>query len=133
MFDLALGDGLDAVFAVPEALLTQSGGSAEIALSLLDYPAEAFSGTVRKVSPLVYPQTGTVEVTLTVTGAPPGVSYGDPVRGVARRQGENHVILPYQSMSTTQGGAAVWVIDPPPIPSHYNRWWWIGSKPTGSS
>jgi membrane fusion protein, multidrug efflux system len=112
VFELAVGDGVDAVFEVPEALLTQSGGSAEIALSLLDQPEDAFSGTVREVSPLVDAETGTVDVTLTVSGAPPGVTYGDPVRGVARRQSGDHVVLPYLAMSTTEGGPAVWVVDP---------------------
>jgi RND family efflux transporter MFP subunit len=111
VLELALGGGLDAIFEVPEALLTQSGGSAEIALSLLDQPSKAFSGTVRQVSPLVDATTGTVKVTLTVSGAPSRVSYGDPVRGVARREGEDHVVLPYLAMSTTQAGPAVWVVD----------------------
>jgi RND family efflux transporter MFP subunit len=112
VLELALGDGFDAVFEVPEALLTQSGGSTEIELSLLDQPSNVFSGTIREVSPLVDATTGTVKVTLTVSGAPPGVTYRDPVRGVTRNQGEGRVVLPFAAMSATQQGPAVWVVDP---------------------
>nr|WP_325248957.1 efflux RND transporter periplasmic adaptor subunit [Amylibacter sp.] len=111
-FELALGDGLDAVFAVPEAILVQSKDDKGITLSLLDKPAQPFVGRLRRISPLVDPATGTVEVTLAVSGAPEGTSYGDAVRGMVRFEGGDHIVLPFSAISATADGPAVWVVDP---------------------
>lgn len=111
-FELALGDSLDAVFAVPEAILVQSNDDKGITLSLLDKPAQPFVGRLRRISPLVDPATGTVEVTLAVSEAPTGTSYGDAVRGMVRFEGEDHIVLPFSAISATADGPAVWVVDP---------------------
>ncbi|MDR6264502.1 efflux RND transporter periplasmic adaptor subunit [Roseobacter sp. N2S] len=112
-FELALGDGLDAVFAVPEAILVQSNDDDKgITLSLLDKPAQPFVGKLRRISPLVDPATGTVEVTLAVSEAPAGTSYGDAVRGMVRFEGGDHIVLPFSAISATADGPAVWVVDP---------------------
>lgn len=109
---LALGSELDAIFDVPEALLTTKGDSTAIELELLDSPGAVFSGTVREVSPLVDPSTGTVEVAVGVEKAGSGASYGDAVRGSVRRVMADHMALPFTALSASKAGPAVWVVDP---------------------
>lgn len=109
---LAIGTALDAVFDVPEALLTTETHSETIQLDLLDTVGEGFSGTVREVSPLVDASTGTVEVTVSVQNAPARASYGDAVRGTVRRQVDDRMALPFTAISATRDGPAVWVVDP---------------------
>lgn len=112
VFELALGDRLDAVFDVPEALLTSAGRSLRIELQLLGQSSAAFAGTVREVSPLVDATTGTVSVKVGIGTAPPEVTYGSAVRGTSQRRNVDRIILPYTAMSATKDGPAVWVVDP---------------------
>lgn len=112
VMQLALGDGIDAVFDVPEVLLAGEGPSSAIQLSLIERPEVTFRGETREVSPLVDPMTGTVAVKVTVIDAPEFVSYGDAVRGMATKQRAPHIVLPHSAMSVTVDGPAVWVVDP---------------------
>jgi len=112
VFQLALGEGIDAVFDVPEVLLTGEGPATAIELSLIDRPSVTFNGETREVSPLVDPTTGTVAVTVTVLDAPEIASYGDAVRGMATKQRAPHIVLPHSAMSVTVDGPAVWVVNP---------------------
>ncbi len=112
VLELALGSELDAIFEISEDLMTAEEGASEIALISIDPPIIEFSGLVREISPLVDPQTGTVTVTVGVTDAPDGVTFGRAVRGSASWQDDPHVVLPYTAMSVTAGGPAVWVVDP---------------------
>jgi len=110
---LAIGEGFDAVFAVPEVLVTGTDAAApRITLELLDRAAPAFGGTVREVSPLVDPASGTVAVTVTVTDPPAGLTFGDAVRGTARREGAARIALPARALTATASGPAVWQVDP---------------------
>jgi len=112
VFQLALGDGIDAVFDMPEVLLAGEGPATAVELSLIDRPGVTFHGETREVSPLVDPTTGTVAVTVAVTDPPGVVSYGDAVRGMVTRQRAPHIGLPHSAMSVTVDGPAVWVVDP---------------------
>ncbi|MCH5375021.1 MAG: efflux RND transporter periplasmic adaptor subunit, partial [Planctomycetes bacterium] len=107
---LALGEDLDAVFNLSEALIGPDTKGTSVALSLLDAPGTTFTGTVREISPLVDAATGTVKVILSVQDAPPQATYGDAVRGSAQRQTARHVVLPFAAMSATSDGPAVWVV-----------------------
>tara|TARA_R110002096_G_scaffold22830_7_gene73141 strand:- start:4516 stop:5559 length:1044 start_codon:yes stop_codon:yes gene_type:complete len=111
VLELALGTEMDAVFEVPEALLTQRSDP-NIGLNLLHQPSETFFGTVREVSPLIDQRTGTVRVTVSVTDLPQGATYGDAVRGTTQTAPTQSVALPYTAMMAYQKGAAVWVVDP---------------------
>lgn len=110
--ELALGDGFDAEFEVPEALLTTGRHAPQVALSALARPNIIGSGTVREVSPLVDPAKGTVKVTVTVDALPKGMGYGDPIRGVVTFQDVDRVTLPWSAMTANATGPAVWVVDP---------------------
>jgi RND family efflux transporter MFP subunit len=110
--ELALGGAVDAVFDVPESLLTSAQLVKAVTLAPLDHPNQEFRGTVREVSPLVDPTTGTVAVKVRIEEKPSGVEYGDAVRGTTTESTTDRIVLPFQAMSASQQGPAVWVVDP---------------------
>ncbi|WP_165615057.1 efflux RND transporter periplasmic adaptor subunit [Yoonia tamlensis] len=112
VIELALGGAVDAVFDVPESLLTSTHAVATVRLAPLDIPQQEFFGTVREVSPLVDPATGTVAVKVQIDEKPAGVEYGDAVRGSTIESTARRIVLPYRAMSVSENGPAVWVIDP---------------------
>ena len=111
VLELALGQQIDAVFDVPEVLMTAGRPEGRIDLELIDHSGPKFEGQTREVSPLVDPLTGTVAVTVTVIDPPITLSYGDAVRGTATSEGEPHITLPHTAMAATVDGPAVWVVD----------------------
>lgn len=110
--ELALGGEIDAVFDVPEVLMTESSGVPMIELALLDDPETRFSGRIDTISPVVDARTGTVQVKVRVSDPPPGLALGEPVRGTATLAEPARVILPYTAISATAAGPAVWQVDP---------------------
>ncbi len=118
---VALGKELDAVFDAPEAIPTldvseaipaKVPGGLKIELELLDKPEIIFTGSVRKISPLVDPRKGTVEVTLGIDHPPGEAIYGDAVRGTFVASGPPRIIVPYSALTALGDGPAVWVMDP---------------------
>lgn len=115
VFELALGDGVDAVFDVPEVLMSQdtpSTGPATLDLVPIDHPDTELRGMVRQVAPLVDQATGTVEVKVTILDPQDYVSYGDTIRGTVSIAGADRIVLPYAALAATADGPAVWVVDP---------------------
>ena len=111
---LALGDGYEALFDVPESLLTQTpaNGIPAITLSPVNRPRTTVTGHVREISPLVDPATGTVEVRVALDAPLPGLSYGDAVRGAAEEVEDARISLPWTALMSIDAGPAVWVVDP---------------------
>lgn len=115
ILELAQGKGFEAVFDVPEAVLTASPSQAPdpvIELSPLDRPGIVVSGHVREVSPLVDAATGTIEVKVAMNETLPGLSYGDAVRGATTRSDGQGIALPFSALTASAEGPAVWVVDP---------------------
>ena len=123
VLELAQGRALDAVFDAPEALpaagleISVTSPSINLAemrinLVLIDRPEVSFVGMVRKVSPLVDPLKGTVEVSIGIDHPPAETLYGDAVRGTFLVSGPPRIILPYSALTALGDGPAVWVIDP---------------------
>ena len=112
VLELALSTGMEAVFDVPEVLLTGAAPPEVIRLVRLSDPALEFSGTISEVSPLVDATTGTVAVTVRVTDPPPGLTYGEAVRGTATIVEPEEIVLPYTVLSATGDKPAVWQVDP---------------------
>lgn len=110
--DLALGSAIDAVFDAPESLLSSAHNITSMQLAPLGHPEQTFQGVVREVSPLVDPTTGTVEVKVSVENPPSGVEFGDAVRGSTTQTAGEGIVLPYNTMSATAQGPAVWIVDP---------------------
>lgn len=110
--ELALDQGFEAVFEVPEAMLIGENPDSRVSLSRLSRPQEDFRGRVTEVSPLINPSTGTVAVTVEVLNPPVGLSFGEPVRGVALRPAVAQMSMPYSAISASADGPAVWRVDP---------------------
>ena len=113
--ELALGQGYEAVFDVPESqLIQQSGVNApvDITLTPLDRTSPTVIGHVREISPLVEATTGTVEVKVTLEEPLAGLTYGDPVRGTTVLSEGANISLPWSAISATVDGPAVWIVDP---------------------
>lgn len=114
ILELAQGEGFDAVFEVPEALLSQAATQIApvIQLSPLNRPEVSVDGYVREVSPLVNSASGTVEVKIALNAPLPGLSYGDAVRGRNDQIEPARISLPWSAISATAEGQAVWVVNP---------------------
>ena len=114
VLELAQGQGFEAVFQVPEAVLAAAAVTVPpvITLSPIDHPGVTVTGQVSEVSPLVDPATGTVEVTVVLDKPLPGLGYGDAVRGSTGQTDGTNVVLPWSAISATAGGQAVWIVDP---------------------
>ncbi len=113
VFELAQGQGYEAVFDVPESVLTDgSTPDPIITLSPIDRPETTVTGRVSEVSPLVDPASGTVAIKVVLDEDLPGLTYGDAVRGRTRQSEGAHVSLPWSVISATSEGPAVWVLDP---------------------
>lgn len=114
ILELALGEGYEAVFNVPEAVLTNAAQNATppvVQLSPIDRPDVAVTGRVREISPLVNVATGTVQVKVAMNASLPGLSYGDAVRGSAVQSDGKGIALPWSVLSATAEGPAVWIVD----------------------
>jgi RND family efflux transporter MFP subunit len=112
VLELALTSGFDAVFDVPEVLLTLGPPPESVTLNRIGTHDETFPGHIVEVSPVVDATTGTVAVTVAVDTPPAGLAYGDPVRGSVVRTSPAHVSLPYSVITATADGPAVWRVDP---------------------
>lgn len=109
--ELALDNGLQAVFEISEAMLIEGTPSA-IELSRLSSPKDTFDGVVSEISPLVDAATGTVAVKVAIPNPPDGITYGDPVRGTVTRSRGQLISLPFDAMTASADGPAVWKVDP---------------------
>jgi RND family efflux transporter MFP subunit len=98
---LAIGDRYDAIFMVPEVLLSPVGD-----------PGTFVTGKPRLISPLVDPTKGTVKVTVAMPSLPAGVRFGDAIVGTISETDRARIMLPWPAMSATAKGPAVWVVDP---------------------
>lgn len=113
VLDLASDSGLDALFAVPEAMLAGAQpDDVRFTLELIDISAPPFTGQVSEISPLVDPATSTVELRAQLDGHPPGVVLGAAVRGIGSPPEQARIALPVWSLVALDQGAAVWVVDP---------------------
>ncbi|TDE34018.1 efflux RND transporter periplasmic adaptor subunit [Antarcticimicrobium sediminis] len=112
VMELALGQEIDAIFNVPEVLLTRDMELEAIDLVLIEGPSEQFTGQLREISPLVDLNTGTVKVTISVLDPPENMAYGDAVRGTGWMQGGHFISLPYTALTATTKGPAVWIVNP---------------------
>jgi len=112
VLELALGNALDAVFDAPEAMPDTDSTGLKIDLVLINKPTITFVGSVRKISPLVDPHKGTVEVSIGIDHPPEEAKYGDAVRANVVVDGPPRIVMPYSVLTALGEDPAVWVIDP---------------------
>lgn len=109
---LALGEAIDAVFRAPETVPTGVPEGLEVTLHPLSDPSKSYAGKVRRISPLVDPRTGTVEVKVAVAPPHEGLGFGDPVRAIVAQTLAGRISVPASALSAQGHSAAVWVVDP---------------------
>jgi len=112
MFTLAENGKRDAVFDVQETVFSEHPDDFKVELSLLQRPEISVECTVREVSPIVDPNTGTVRVRCGIDTPPPSFSLGAIVRGTANLGSESVIVLPWSALGSEQGNPAVWLYDP---------------------
>ena len=110
---IAASGGLDAVFNVADGFDLESHLGEPVSVTLIDNPDLILNATLREVSPLVDSGTGTVEVKARITGAKPAsVPFGAPVVGHIALPDPGAITLPWNTLTTTAAGPAVWTVDP---------------------
>ncbi|TGE01738.1 efflux RND transporter periplasmic adaptor subunit [Methylobacterium nonmethylotrophicum] len=112
VFTLAQDGPRDAVFIVPETLLTERPEGGTIDIILLSDPRVRTTGTVREISPAVDPSSGGVRVKIGLTKVPPEMSLGTAVAGLGRFRTRQAISLPWSALFRWQDRPAVWVVDP---------------------
>lgn len=105
-------DGLrDAVFEVPEALLTRPPKDGTVNVMLQGDPSVHTSGTVREISPILDQASSTVTVKIGLATTPDRMTLGAVVVGQARWEAKPTVVLPWSALFEEKGKPAVWVLD----------------------
>lgn len=109
-FVLAVAEGREAVFLVPDGIDLESRLGMELRLSPLDNPDQVFHATLTEVSPIVAAN-GTVRVkAATGPDLPAGLVIGSAVLGHADIDEEARMSLPWTALTATADGPAVWVV-----------------------
>ncbi|ACS86895.1 efflux RND transporter periplasmic adaptor subunit [Musicola paradisiaca] len=109
---LATFAGLDAVFNVPERLVTAGLEDPPVAVSLISNPAIRVMGRVRDVSPLADNETRTWRVRVALDNPPPAMALGATVLGEVTLPAESRITLPASALTRQGDHPAVFVVDP---------------------
>ncbi|MFZ1106789.1 MAG: efflux RND transporter periplasmic adaptor subunit [Rhodomicrobium sp.] len=111
IFTVAEDGPRDAVFNIYELLLTRPPRTRSLEIVLQANPAIKTTGTVREISPILDPKSGTVKVKVGLTNTPPEMSLGAAVIGQSGLDVQEAIVLPWSALYEWQGKPAVWVID----------------------
>ena len=111
VFVLAQDGPRDAVFSVPEALVTRKPSDNRVDVAVQSDPSINTSGTVREVSPILEAATSTVLVKIGLSETPPAMTLGTAVVGRAHWQQKTVFRLPWSALFEVDAGPAVWVLD----------------------
>ena len=111
-YTLAEDGGRDAVFDVYESIFLNKFENDGVRLSSIAKPGVTARGKVREVSPTVDQKTGTVRVKVSIENPPPEMTLGSAVTGEGRMVAVEQIVLPWDAMTASFNGPAVWVIDP---------------------
>jgi membrane fusion protein, multidrug efflux system len=109
---LAREGGRDAVFDVPARVRDQAHPDVDVTVSLSTDPQVQAQGRVREVSPEADPVTRTFQVRVGLTEPPETLRLGSTVTGTVQIGGGGGMSVPAAALTSTQGGPAVWVMDP---------------------
>ena len=105
-------DRPDAVFDVPEQIITAGGSQDQIvSLALLSNGGIVANGRITEVSPMADPSTRTYRVRVAVEDAPPGMIYGASVVGTLIVDDRQTFEIPVSSLTSMAGNPAVYVVE----------------------
>ncbi len=111
VFVLAQDGPRDAVFDIPEVLLTAPPKDKTVDVVLQSDPAIRTSGTVREISPTLDAATGTITVKIGLATTPPQMALGAVVVGRAHWEQSKSYTLPWSALFEADGRPAVWVLN----------------------
>ncbi|MGV1909742.1 efflux RND transporter periplasmic adaptor subunit [Agrobacterium vitis] len=103
---------LDAVFDVPEQMLTQNLGDSEVDVSLMSNPAVVAKGKVREVTPSADTATRTYRVKVTLNGTLDGAPLGAVVTGKVTLSPKPVFKVPASALTSQGQNQAVFVYLP---------------------
>jgi RND family efflux transporter MFP subunit len=109
---VARQDGRDAVFDVPARVKDLAPADPEIEVVLTTDPAVSAIGRVREVAPRADAVTGTFEVKVGLADPPAAMRLGSTVTGRMQVGGAGGIEVPASALTTADGQAAVWLVDP---------------------
>jgi RND family efflux transporter MFP subunit len=109
---IALDGGVDAVFEVPPQVVRRASRTHVVTVALTDDPTVTTTGVVREISPQADPVTGTFTVRVGLENPPAGMLLGSIVSGRVTVEGEPLITVPSSALATTEGGPALWIVDP---------------------
>jgi RND family efflux transporter MFP subunit len=104
----------DAVFDVPAQVKDSATGrkNATIAVTLSSDPSVQATGRLREVAPRADPVTGTFAVRVQIDDAPPAMRLGSTVTGRLTLDAAPAIEIPPSALVRSDGGTAVWVVEP---------------------
>jgi len=105
-------DPIDGVFAVSERAVPYVPVGTEVKVALQSDPDAAITGTVREVSPLADPVTGTFTIKISLPDAPDTMRLGAVVIGSLQIQGKLVAEIPTTALLQTGDQPAVWIVSP---------------------
>jgi RND family efflux transporter MFP subunit len=109
---LARQGGRDAVFDVPEQLISTGPRDPLVDIALSNDPQVTVTGRVREVAPQADPATRTFQVKVGLINPPDTMRLGSTVIGRLRLVAAPGVELPASALMQSNGSPAVWVVDP---------------------
>ena len=109
---LALDEGLDAVFDVPEAILYSDFSDNKVKVALLSDPSVVTEGVLRDVNPQADKQTRTWRVRVSLAHPPEKMALGATVQGSIVIPGEQAFVLPASAITREGADPAVFIIQP---------------------
>jgi RND family efflux transporter MFP subunit len=110
---LASDSRRQAVFYAPDSVDLDAFLGQRLQLSLIDRPETTLTARLSEVSPVVDAATGTVRVKADIATLPPGDPLlGTPVLGHLALTLPPAIRLPWDALTATARGPAVWTVDP---------------------
>jgi RND family efflux transporter MFP subunit len=112
-YTLAEDGARDGVFDLYESIfLRQPPESDVIRLALVSDPGVTAIGRVREVAPTVDPKNATVRVKVAIENTPAAMTLGSAIVGEGREKPVEKISLPWNALTASLDGPAVWVVDP---------------------
>jgi RND family efflux transporter MFP subunit len=112
VFTLAQDGERDAVFDVPESMLSRDIEGGRVSLALISGPDVTGVGYVREISPAIDPKSSTVRVKVAIHNPSPAMTLGSAIAGTAGTKPATEITLPWTALTAVGAKPAVWIVDP---------------------
>ncbi|AGT07440.1 efflux RND transporter periplasmic adaptor subunit [Paracoccus aminophilus] len=111
VISLAATSGLEAVFQTPDLPLLKNALGVPVSIEGIDLHLPAMKASVREISPLVDPHTGSVTVRAYIDGVATDTALlGAAVRGTVHFPAGRGISVPWTALTANAEGPAVWTV-----------------------